>query len=112
VLARTAQGWPISLPAGRAHLLELAARYALGDKPGVGRLDPKEMGFFMTSFLCSFFSFFLSFLSFFLFLATVLTLLLPNLSSPKTWGGRKGELVSLADNRVGNAKVKRKGKTN
>lgn len=75
-------------------LLELAARGALRDQLGVGRLNPEEM-VFEVLFLFLFFT------------ATLLTPSLPNLGSPKTWGGRKGALLALADNQIGNAKVKR-----
>lgn len=63
-----AQPWarPTSLPAERVHLLELAARCALGDQPGVGRLDPEEMFFYDFVFV------------FFFFLATRLTPSLPS----------------------------------
>lgn len=73
-------------------LLELAARGALRDQPGTGRLNPEEMVFVVL---------------FLFFTATLLTPSLPNLGSPKTWGGRKGALLALADNQTGNAKVKR-----
>lgn len=73
-------------------LLELAARGALRDQLGMGRLNPEEMVFEVL---------------FLFFTATLLTPSLPNLGSPKTWGGRKGALLALADNQNGNAKVKR-----
>lgn len=60
----------------------------------MGRLNPKEM-VFEVLFLFLFFT------------ATLLTPSLPNLGSPKIWGGRKGALLALADNQIGNAKVKR-----
>lgn len=58
----------------------------------MGRLNPEEMVFEVL---------------FLFFTATLLTPSLPNLGSPKTWGGRKGALLALADNQIGNGKVKR-----